>query len=280
MKKRLSQMFFFMGIVLLCGCGSQEDEQQRVESYEAERSEEITVAMEETGEDGKTETEGEMKPEEETEMSEKRMTKEYIIEQNIFTEEELEGVDVEAILENHNWKEGDENRKTWKTFFLIEAEEQKIAAGLIETIDYSYLGELDSREDGLSKEELGSIITIAFLYQDGNYLESILLDKENGRMYMGKACDLLVENAIPTTAMDMEEDTWDTVVTLLDSCEVTEWKKRYQGTSEGTTGNFWWNLFIELENGEKCFYSGEGAVGPSTPEQYRELEHGLRGLFE
>lgn len=281
MKKRLSQMFFFIGIVFLCSCGSQEDEQQSMESYEAERSEENIVAMEETGEDMETETEEDMKPEEEMEMSEKRMTREYIIEQNLFTEEELEGVDVEAILEEWKWKEGDENRKTWRNRFLIEIKKQKIAAGLIETIDYSYLGELDSHEDGLSKEEFGSITTIAFQYQDGNYLESILLDKEKGKMYMGKACDLLVENAIPTVTMDLEEDTWDTVVTLLESCEVTKWKKRYQGTDEeGNTGNFWWNLFIELENGEKCFYSGEGVTGQNAPKQYRELEYGLTGLFE
>ena len=271
MKKKLSGILFLISITLLCACGNRGDEQRNNEGYEEQRIEELTSVIEETKEG---------MPEANMEMSEKRMTREYIIEQNLFTEEELEGVDVEAILKNHNWKEGDENRKTWKTFFLIEAEEQKIAAGIIQTVDYSYLGKLNVHEGGLSDEEFESIKTIAFQYNSGTYFETIILDKENGKMYLGEGCDLLAADVVPPVTIDMGEETWDTVMELLASCNVTEWKKRYQGTSVGTTGHFWWHLLIELKNEEKCDYSGEGVMGFSTPEKYRELEQGLKELFE
>lgn len=276
MKKGLLQVIILACIMSLWGCGKQEGEPQGEESPAAEESAETIVAIDEPEESIAAAEESE----EDTEMSGKRMTREYIIEQNLFTEEELEGVDVEEILERYKWNEGDENDRAWRTIFLVEIEEQQIAAGVVETIDYSYLLDIDSRENGLAKEELESVKTLVFQYNSGTYFETILLDKENGKMYLGETCDLLAADVVPPVAMDLEEKTWDAVVELLDSCDVVKWKKRYQGTSSGTSGYFWWFLLVELENGEVCNYSGEGVMGKSTPEQYQEFAQGLKKLFE
>lgn len=62
-------------------------------------------------------------------------------------------------------------------------------------------------------------------------------------MYLGELCNLLAVDIVPPVAMDMGEETWDDVMDLLDSCEVVKWNRRYQGTSVGTTGYFWWVLY-------------------------------------
>ena len=265
MEKRIRVIIIYMCLLILGGCGNPQNDQVR--------NEELT-------EESIVETSSVETCEEEPTVSAARMTREYIIEQNLFTEEELEGVDVEAILEEFKWKEGDENRLTWRTMFLIEIENQQIEAGILETIDYSYLNNLDWRENGLSKDELEDVTTIAFQYNDGAYFQTIILDKAKGKMYPGELCDLLAADIVPPEAMDMGEETWDDVMDLLDSCEVVKWKRRYQGTSVGTTGHYWWVLIIELENDEGCFYSGEGVTGISRPKQYDELEQGLKDLFK
>ncbi len=251
---------------VLCGCGNQQNVQE-------DRDETITGSFSDEG----AETE---QTREETDMDAKRMTREYIIEKGLFTEEELAGVNVEAILERYKWEEGDENQRTWRTMFEIEIKEQRVAAGLTETIDYSYLSELEIRENGLSRDKLGTVKTVAFQYNNGNYFETVILDREKGRMYLGETCDLLAAGIAPPVSQELGTEVWDSCLTLLENCDVPSWKKHYEGISEeGTTGHFWWLLMLELEDGTACDYSGNGVTGESAPKQYGELQQGLRDLF-
>lgn len=260
-----------MAIICLClgvlwGCGNRQNVPE-------DRDETVTGSFSDEG----AETE---QAREETAMDAKRMTREYIIEKGLFTEEELAGVNVEAILERYKWVEGDENRRTWRTMFEVEIQEQRTAAGLTETIDYSYLSELETRENGLSREELGTVKTVAFQYNSGTSFETVILDREKSRMYLGEACDLLAADMAPPVSRELDTEVWDSCMALLETCDVPNWKKHYQGVSEeGTTGHFWWQLTLELEDGKACSYSGNGVMGENAPKQYGELQQGLHDLF-
>ena len=92
--------------------------------------------------------------------------------------------------------------------------------------------------------------------------------------------DLLENHAKPTKQKELSRDELLQLEKILKDSGIQNWKRRYEGSSEGTTGWFHWRLFLEMEDGRVFDYSGSGAAGDSTPETYNLFTEKLHDIIE
>lgn len=220
----------------------------------------------------------ELESEENEEVMEKDwITREYLLEQNIFTEEDLEGVDVDSMVRDYGWEKGIEQNEKWKTLFLALRGKY-----LYEEYDvnYEYLTDMEYYVDSMTEEAAAGIKLLALKWDEGNEQNTIIFDLGLQEAYVGKNTNLLMKGVTPTQKKALSMEDIEAVKELIDSESITEWKMWYEGTSEETTGSFSWVMYFELDDGRVIKYGGNGASGESTPENYDEFVKGLQAFFE
>lgn len=133
--------------------------------------------------------------EESEEMERDWMTKEYIIEHGLATEEELEGVDVDAMIKDCGLEKGMEDR--YNLPLLIELSKKDYIIGGYE-FDYQYLVDTEKSKNKLTDDDMNCIKTIGFECNEGTYFASMIFDLSEGAAYFGDGVDLLRKGAKPT----------------------------------------------------------------------------------
>lgn len=216
---------------------------------------------------------------EDNSMEEQLITKEFLMEQCRITEEELEGIDAEAFIKKYGLTES--TIKKVKIPVILEDYRQEMQAENREnTISYHYLTETEAEEGTFTEEEIPQIQVIAFYMNEGTYQETLIFDRKSKLAYFGKAVDLLENNAKPTKQKELSGADLLQLEEILKDSGIQNWKKRYEGSSEGTTGWFHWRLFLEMEDGRVFDYSGSGAEGESAPENYSLFIEKLHDMIE
>lgn len=207
-------------------------------------------------------------------MKHQLVTEKYLIEHCELTEADMEGVNLSEFIAEFELTE--DNIDDFNIVFILQSYKEEDVGGL----DYEYLKNADKIQGGFREELLYELKTFVYQMNEGTYHESIILDFKGDKGYYGQVVDLLSGNAVPTSEISLTADRKTAFEALLKEAELTQWKSRYEGTSEGTTGHFWWTIYLECENGEVYAYSGSGVLGESVPKNYHMLTEGLKKLFE
>lgn len=216
--------------------------------------------------------------EESEEMEKQLITRAYLLEHGLATEEELEGVDVDAMAMDGGWVEGVEETLNVNRMIQLLKEEYRTDGY---TFNYQYLVDSPLNNAKLSNDDMMNIKTIAFEYNEGTYFASMIFDLSEGKAYFGDAVDLLKKGAEPTQEIDLTEEQKEQIRAHMVSGDVAEWESSYKGIQrEDSTGWFWWILYYELEDGSIYAHDGSGASGKSAPENYRDFVTGLEAFFE
>ena len=204
-----------------------------------------------------------------------RMSREYIIENGLATEEELEGVDIDRMILDCGWVEGLEEQcnialmiTSLKRDYLFEDNR----------LDYLWLTSTTEQEEKVLKEDIDQIKVIGFEYQSGNNpVSSMVFDFEEQKAYYG---DLFLGKIEPEKEFFLTDDQINEIREIISNCAVYEWETRYEGTNGDTTGSFWWSLYYALEDGRIYSNSGSGVLGNSTLDNYDILEKGLEAFWK
>ena len=204
-----------------------------------------------------------------------RMTREYAIEHGILTEEELVGVDFEAMAEEYDWQEGSEGDFDVKSSFLsLKSRFPLPGYGF----DYSWLTTAIEQEDEFTKEDIEQIKVIGFSYQDGDSYKCMIFDFTECKAFLGENIRLYDIGAEPTMEISLTNDQMDELKSILRNSSVYKWNREYEGTNENTTGYYWWNLCYALEDGRRYFHSGSGVMN-GIPDGYHTLKNGLDAFW-
>lgn len=218
----------------------------------------------------------ELKSEEDTEMAEKNwMTREYIIEHGLATEEDLEGVDVEAMVRDCDWEKGIEERFNLPLMIDMLKRDYMYDEYMF---DYQYLVDTPKSEGTLTESDVKNIKTIGFECNEGTYFASMIFDLSEGKAYLGDGQDLLRKGVTPKQEIALTDEQIEAVKNHVISSGVLEWQEEYEGANPNDTDWFWWILYYELEDGSVYAYDGSGVVN-GTPENYREFVKGLQAFF-
>ena len=94
-----------------------------------------------------------------------RMTREYAIEQGILTEEELVGIDFEAMAEYYDWEEGSESTRDVKGVFTRQGKKFLLPGY---GFDYTWLVSVTEQEEKFTKDDVDRIKAIGFNYKSGD----------------------------------------------------------------------------------------------------------------
>lgn len=248
--------FLYLGImtlVLSTGCGKQSESGTNENKKAAESSVD----------------------EEDQNMEEALISREYLLEHSNIKEEDLEGVDVEAFIEEFDLKESNIDKVNLE--FLLEVYKEE---GGETSSPYAYLTEAEYTSGGLKETDIALVRTAALYITSGTYQETLILDSKEEKGYWGEEANLFYAWDEKSTQIVYTEEKREEFTKLLEECQVVSWKGVYEGTSENTTGSFGWSLYLELEDGKIYQYKGSGVTGEHSPKQWATFEAGVKKLFE
>lgn len=212
---------------------------------------------------------------EEQNMEEALVTREYLIEHCGISERDLEGIDVDAFIEEFDLKESNIDKVNVE--FLLEAYKEEAGES---SSPYSFFTEDAYETGGLKEEDIPGIQTAALYITDGTYQETIILDMGKEKGYWGKGTNLLYDMDEESEQITFTGEKREAFTKLLENCQVAAWKSRYEGTNEDTTGSFGWTLYLKMQSGKISRYTGSGVMGENRPEQWDDFEKGIKKLFE
>ena len=204
------------------------------------------------------------------------MTKEYIIEHGLATEEDLEGVDIDRMIIELDWKKGTEEGlnvakliTTLKKDYLFEDSRP----------DYSWLTSDIEQEEKFAKKDIGQITVIGFEYNAGDFYTSMIFDFMKSKAYLGLS---LYEKAEPAKEISLTGDQIKKIKEMLNNYALYEWDKKYEGIDDFDIldSNFMWNLYYALEDGRIYSNSGSGGFGNNAPNNWNELRDGFEAFWE
>jgi hypothetical protein len=205
------------------------------------------------------------------------MTREYLLEHGFATEEDFGQVDVERMIAECDWHEGDE--ETYNIAVMFSALKRDFLLDEY-VIDYSYLLEKDDSDEPFTAEDIEQIKVVAYVYNRGTYNSSMVFDFAERKAYFDEGGHLLERIPCPEEYIELSDEQIAEIKKLMRDCEVTEWKKKYEGTNKDSTGWYWWFLCYELEDGRIYSNSGQGAAGQGRPEGQSVLEESFDKFFD
>lgn len=198
------------------------------------------------------------------------VTKEYLIEEYNLTENEIEGVDLDALIE--------EIQVTKDTFqsidihiFLQQYKEYLNRSSNEKVTYYQYMREDEEICDKLTEEQLKTIKRVALCRTSGTEIFSVIIDYEQGYIYYGEQVYLLNDGATPTNEVVLDEKKKEILNNLWIKAKITSWENEYIGSNEGTTGNYGWSLYFELENGQIIRYRTTGVLEDNAPDEFGDV---------
>ncbi len=250
--KYMAMSVFLIASFTLASCGGQN-------GVKGEYSEETAVVSTQTGEN-------------EYVSSGIPMTREYIIEHGILTEEELVGVDIDDMIAVYGLEEGDEERTDIRRFILMIKDDYPLPGY---GFNYQYLTEGERSSEKLTNEDLANIKIISWRYNSETYHASLLFDFTEKKAYFGELIDLLERAAEPTEEIDLSDEQMEAIESLFQENHVEKWKAEYRDPLSWTKcDGYWWRMVIELEDGRIYKYSGD-----DVPNNYDSITDALKAYF-
>ena len=201
-----------------------------------------------------------------------KLTREYVLGHGILTEEELEGVNFEAMVEEYDLKEGLEVSLDLRGF-ILGVKNDFLLEGY--ALHYQYLLESEPSDNQIDSDDLVNVEVISFQYNPNSYYGTMVFDLEKKKGYFGDCVELLKASALPTDEIDLSDEQVEELRILLIKNHVEEWEERYSYVDESSTGSFWWQLIYELEDGRIFKHSGSNA----WPSNYSDVEGEFRAFF-
>jgi hypothetical protein len=147
-------------------------------------------------------------------------------------------------------------------------------------IDYSYLVEADKSEEPFTEEDIEQLKVVAYVYNSGTYNSSMVFDFSERKAYFDEEGHLLERIPCPEDYIELSDEQIVEIKNLMRDCKVPEWKKKYEGTNEDSTGWYWWYLCYELEDGRIYSNSGQGVAGQGRPDGQKILEESFDKFFD
>ena len=180
-----------------------------------------------------------------------RMTREYIIEHGLATEEELEGVDIDRMILDGDWTEGIEEEYNI-ALMIIGLKKEYLFED--DRLDYTWLVSATEQEEEFLKEDIDRIKVIGFEHKAGNDPTiSMIFDLEEQKAYDGIYFSRK-HKYYPTKEITLTDEQINEIRELMRNCAIDEWGTRYEGTNGYSTGNFWWALYYALEDGRIQYF--------------------------
>ena len=172
------------------------------------------------------------------------------------TAEELEGINVEILIEDYQLDKMDYSAEEVRQIiedqgkFYWEEPQDDIYALLGDTNDIPSSGKDLTRN--------ADIIKIAFYENPGSLQKKMIFDLEAQVCY--------IDNAVP---FELSTDQVSALKNIASISNITSWQHRYENNNEiETTGSYAWKMVFLLSNGEQCVYGGYTQDMTSLPEDY------------
>lgn len=221
--------------VLFSGCG------------EKDKKDPSTVSTDISDENGKKENDEEN-------------AKELLKSKYSVTDEMLEGIDAEALVEDYRMDETEYTKEeVWE---IIEEQREYYAIDPSKEI-FSILGNVDEiPEESNSFSEDKDITKVAYYRNPGSFQEKIMFDLENNVYYKDNA-----------EAYKIGDDAAKEIQKTLKEAGISKWSHVYKDRGNvNTTGSFGWKLAIEQEDGSICYYGGYTKDMTALPENFTMVE--------
>lgn len=160
-----------------------------------------------------------------------------------FREEDLEGIDVEAFIEDYRLRETEYTaEEVWK---ILEENREYYTITETDRI-YSILYPTDEiPKKGNDLEKDSDIVSIGFYENPGSLQTFVLFDLDNGLCY--------VNDDVPH---ELDDENIAALKGICADTPVCSWDHRTVGEHGGTTGSYAWKMVFLLRNGTKCVYGG------------------------
>ena len=214
------------------------------------------------------------------------MTREYVIEHGLLTEDELRGVDFQAMAEYYNLREGIEDEDIKESFPAFDNLRDVLLGfkdiwplpgfGLYD--DY-WLSSIDEeREKKILEEDVDQINVIGLYDRSANYDTCVIIDIEKKEAYFW--IHYIVTGDEPVVEI-LTDDQTKAVKNLIRTCGVYDWDQVYRGRVDDTIFDAYvdWSLYYVLEDGRVYSHRGSGDFD-FAPNSYDELLRGLWVYYE
>lgn len=198
------------------------------------------------------------------------LTKEYMMEHCGLTEADFEGIDFDEFVAFFSLTP--ETLEKYNGASLLALYRKEKARG--EMTDYTVI--YQEASGTLPEEDVARISVLIWELHDGNRNQWMAVDLEKMAVYGGEgyALDQCYDSDRIT---ELTEEDAAAVRKAVEEAGITGWQNTYEGTSEGTTGNFAWSIGIRLDTGECFQYSGNGVMNSGTPKSMKPF---CRTLWE
>jgi hypothetical protein len=218
-KKKIILVYMALGLTLM-GCNNAYNNDDETEVMEKEAT----------------------KQEDENNMEKtKLMTREYLLEQGLATEEDLTQIDIERMITECNWHEGTENRINVSRMIIMLKDDYLLDEY---AFDYSYLIGNTEPEDAFTKDDIAEIKIIA--YADNN--ASMIFDFSEKKAYFEIGNNLFERRAYPEKYIELSDEQITELKNLMRDCKVAEWKTKYEGNYNSYDTDWgWWHLYYEFK---------------------------------
>ncbi len=206
------------------------------------------------------------------------ITREYLIENGIFTSEEIEGIDVDKLVREYGWTEGIEKNENFKKYFMRFGKDYLLPQY---TINYEYIEEKAKYPiwNQLEKAK-DSIVRLGFWESSGMELYTMVFDFEKKVAYYGFNESAFEKRVEPGVSVELSEQQIEEINQLLSENDFFEWDSKYIDGDENLNDNpdssLSWNFYVEVEDGKIYKIYGSNEV----PDTYGEVRDSLMEYFK
>lgn len=207
----------------------------------------------------------------ENNVSNQVLTLEYALEHSKLTEADLDGIDFNDFVAHY--KLTTEDLKEYEIESLLRMYKENLNTVIL---DYSYIFN-DNTEDKLTENDFDHINAIVWKYNEGNYVDSMIIDILKGEAYSGTGwdCELIYkygELDPYVTAFPWTDDLTEKAKAFLSESGIINWDKVYDGENVGT-GHFIESIAFLLDDGRIISYHDNGMTSKAPEEMFALIEN-------
>ena len=199
------------------------------------------------------------------------VTKEYLLENGYITEEDIDGIDVNAFIEYYDLTKSDLKDYNIKKFIEMYKEIQSAPP----QISYQYM--FNAPKAGLNKDDVGEIQRLAWYLNEGTSVESMVVDFESGTLYYGEGDIIDHCEYVDVTKVSLKAEDRTGLVAIIRSTDILTWDANQPDEDFGdSTQNANWSLALEMEDGRIANY---GMIG-SAYTGFHDIRNYLLGIVK
>ena len=199
------------------------------------------------------------------------VTKEYLLENGYITEEDIDGIDVNAFIEYYDLTKSDLKDYNIKKFIEMYKDIQSAPP----QISYQYM--FNAPKAGLNKDYVGEIQRLAWYLNEGTSVESMVVDFESGTLYYGEGDIIDHCEYVDVTKVSLKAEDRTGLVAIIRSTDILTWDANQPDEDFGdSTQNANWSLAFEMEDGRIANY---GMIG-SAYTGFHEIRNYLLGIVK